>query len=195
MWRAATKWKRKGTAASKLKWEVILPKEDIKNKAKQAVLSAGEHKDAFRDLCLAAQEGVTFQDTTLNRLAVFKEKESGLLVCGGRIQIFNEEGITVPILSYEAWISTLLAQEAHKVNHEEIAGTLLRMRKKAWVVRGRKLAKKVVDNCVVCRKSRARRYQQVMGVLPPERTQPARPFEFKTVDLFGPYEVKDRVKK
>lgn len=34
-----------------------------------------------------------------------------------------------------------------------------------------------------------------MGDLLPEWTTPARPFEYTTVDLFGPYEVKDEVKK
>lgn len=34
-----------------------------------------------------------------------------------------------------------------------------------------------------------------MGDLPLERTQPARPFEFTTVDLFGLCEVKDTVRK
>lgn len=129
VWRAATRWKMKGSAVSKAK-------EEAKTRAKQAVLSVGECEDALRDLFLAAQEGVTFHDTTLNRLAVYKENKSGLLLCGGRIQFFNKEETAVPILPYEAWISTLLAQEAHKANHEEVAGTLLRMRKKAWVIRG-----------------------------------------------------------
>ena len=34
-----------------------------------------------------------------------------------------------------------------------------------------------------------------MSDLPPERITPARPFEYTTVDLFGPYEVKDEVRK
>lgn len=178
VWRAATKWKMKmkGSAATKAKWEAIPSKEEAKSR--QAVLSVGVCEDTLRDLFLAAQEGVTFPDTTCSRLAVYKEKESGLYACGGRIQIFNEEETTVQILPYEAWISTLLAQEAHRANHEEIAGTLLRMRKKACIIKGRKLAKKVVDSCVICRKARARKCQQIMGDLPPERTKPARPFKY-----------------
>lgn len=138
---------------------------------------------------------MTFHDTTLNRLAVNKEEETGLLVCGGRIQTFNEEKTAVPILPFESWVSTLIAREAHKANHEEIAGTLLRMRKRAWIVKGRKLAKKVVDSCVTRRKAREKKCQQIMSDLPPERSNAARPFEFTTLDLFGPYEVKDEVRK
>ncbi len=122
-------------------------------------------------------------------------EDSGLLVCGGRIQIFNEEKVAVPILPFNAWVSMLLAQEAHDVSHEEVAGTLLRMRKKAWGIKGRRLAKKVADSCVICRKARAIRCQQIMADLPPERVGPVTPFKFTTVDLFGPYKVKDEVKK
>lgn len=142
-----------------------------------------------------AQEEVTFPDTTLNRLAVVRDENTGLLLCGGRFQIFNEEKTAVPILPCTSWVSTLLALEAHKANHEEIAGTLLRMRRKAWVVRGRKIAQKIVDNCVTCRKTKARKCQQIMSDLPQERITPANPFEYTTVDLFGPYEVKDEVRK
>lgn len=34
-----------------------------------------------------------------------------------------------------------------------------------------------------------------MSDLPPERIGPAAPFEFVTVDLFGPFEVKDEMRK
>lgn len=185
---AAKQWlKRKGRAPKQAKREVRSPK--------QAVPTVKEHEDALKDLFLAAQEGTDFSDTTLSRLTVYKDVKSGLLVCGGRIQTFNEDKTAVPVLPFEAWVSTLLAQESHKANHEGVAGTLLRMRKKAWVIKGRRLAKKMVDSCVVCRKNKAKQCQQIMADLPLERTGPAAPFEFTAMDLFGPYEVKDEVKK
>nr|XP_043874409.1 uncharacterized protein LOC122764147 isoform X1 [Solea senegalensis] len=185
---AAKQWLKRKCRAPKLsKWEVTSPK--------QAMLTVKEHEDALKDLFLAAQEGISFSDTTLSRLAVYKDVNSGLLVCGGRIQTFNEDKTAVPVLPFEAWVSTLLARESHKANHEGVAGTLLRMRKKAWIIKGRRLAKKMVDSCVVCRKNKAKQCQQIMADLPLERTGPASPFEFTTMDLFGPYEVKDEVKK
>lgn len=69
------------------------------------------------------------------------------------------------------------------------------MRKKAWVIKGWNLAQKVVNSCVTCKKARAKKWQQIMSDLPPEQITPARPFVFTTVDLFGPYEVKDEVRK
>lgn len=139
IWRAAMKWKmvlKKKLTSGKPKLEEFPSTEDVRSGVKHAVLTVGECEDTLRDLLLATQEGITFQDTTLNRLAVFRDEDTGLLVSGGRFQIFNNEETAVPILPYEAWIYTLLAQEAYSVNHEEIAGTLLRMRKKAWVIKG-----------------------------------------------------------
>lgn len=129
-----------------------------------------------------------FQNSTLCRLAVYKDEESGLLMCGGRIQLFNGDKAAVP---HDAWTFTFLAHEAHNANHDEIAATLLRMRNNARVVKARRLAKKIVDSCIICRKARAKICKQIMGDLPLERTEPVRPFEFTTADLFGPYEVKD----
>lgn len=69
------------------------------------------------------------------------------------------------------------------------------MRQKAWVVQGRRLAQRVVNECVFCRKMKVRTCRQVMGELPDERARPAAPFQFTSVDLFGPYLVRDDVKK
>lgn len=97
----------------------------------------------------------------------------------------------MPIIPYEAWIAMLIALEAHNANHEGVVGTLLRMRKKAWMIKGRRLAKKVVDSCVICRKIKAKQCQQIMHELPLERVNLSNPFEFTDVDLFAPYEIRD----
>ncbi|XP_077397336.1 BCAS3 microtubule associated cell migration factor isoform X1 [Festucalex cinctus] len=183
--RAAESWLNAiDQAPTSLKWEVRGPK-----------LSAEERKVAFQDLTIAAQDGVTFQDTTLNRLVVFKDDSNGLLLCGGRVQSWTEEGAAVPLIPFQSWLATLLAREAHEANHEGVAATLLHTRRKAWVIQGRRVVKKVVNECVTCKKQRARLCQQVMSALPLECTNRANPFEYTTLDLFGPFEVRDAVKK
>ncbi|TKS65757.1 hypothetical protein D9C73_028022 [Collichthys lucidus] len=184
-WRAAKRFLRT-KARDKSKWEAV---------SACGIITVVERQDAFRDLCLAAQAQVTFPSTTTDRLVVYRDMTSGLLVCGGRIQYFKKDGKAVPLLPFDAWIATLWAHEAHSEGHEGVAGTLLRMRRKAWVIRGSRIAQKVVDKCIVCKKARARTCQQVMGDLPEERTRPAAPFEFTAVDLFGPYQVRDDIKK
>ena len=181
VWRVARKW------LSVLKRnENDKPEEDPKG-----VLSPRERKDALRDLLLATQFNVTFPATALNRLAAYRDEDSGLLMCRGRVKAWDGADTAVPILPYGTWVGTLIAREAHGRAHEGEAGTLLRMRKVAWIVKGRKAARKAANDCILCRKERAKRCRQVMSDLPPERTSPAAPFTFTTLDLFGPYEVRD----
>lgn len=169
--------------------------DPAKWEAKYSRLSSEERAAAFQDLVLAAQDGVEFHDTTLNRLVVFKDDKTGLLLCGGRVQSWNEDGTSVPLIPFQSWLGTLLAREAHESNHEGVAATLLRTRRKAWMVQGRRIVKKVINECLTCKKQRARLCQQVMSDLPRERSSRANPFEYTTLDLFGPFEVRDAVKK
>lgn len=81
------------------------------------------------------------------------------------MKIFKENEVGVLILPYDAWVSTLLAQEAHNWSHDGVAGTLLKIRRKAWVIRRRRIAQKVVDCCLVCRNATARKCQQVLEEL------------------------------
>lgn len=186
VWRAAKYFAAQSGILGTPKWEAV---------SSTGVITATEREDALRDIFLAAQEGVTFPTTTIDRLVVCKEEGTGLLVCGGRVQAFKEDRVGVPLLPDSAWVSTLLVREAHSKGHEGVAATLLKVRRRAWVIKGRRIAQKVIKNCVICKKARARICQQVMGDLPQERTRPAAPFEFIAVDLFGPYQVKDDVRK
>lgn len=66
----------------------------------------------------------------------------------------------------------MLTQEAHNVNHDGIARKVLKARRKAWIIRGRRTPQKIVDGCIICSKSRAVKSQQIMADLPSERTEP-----------------------
>lgn len=97
------------------------------------------------------------------------------------------------MLPFHAWISTLLAREAHNEGHDVVAGTA--DAKESMGHQRKKYCPKVVDKCVVCKKAKAKACQQIMGNLPEERSSPTAPFQFTSVDLFGPYQVKDDVKR
>ena len=172
-----------------------LTSRETRQKVLHVPLLVRERKAAFRELCLASQTGVSFPTTTLNRLVVSKDAKSGLLLCQGRVQAVDDEKTGVPLIPYGERIGELLAEDAHAANHEGVAGTLLRMRKKAWVVQGSRVARKIIDACLHCRKRRAQLCSQVMSDLPVERTTPAAPFQYTTLDLFGPYTVRDMIKR
>lgn len=67
---------RKGRPRGKSKWEAV----SLKEKAKETVLTVDELENALRDLFL---ECVTFPfpETTLSRLAVYKDTKHGCLHC------------------------------------------------------------------------------------------------------------------
>lgn len=46
-----------------------------------------------------------------------------------------------------------------------------------------------------CRKAKAKMCKQIMSELPLEQTEPAAPFEFTKLDLCGPYNIRDTVKR
>ena len=173
--RAVKKWlAHMGRASMPAKWE--------------AVLTVRELETAFQDLCLAAQKGVAFAVTTLNRL-VSRDEASRLLQC----QAITQGKTGVPLVPYHTWISSLLTRQTHEVNHEGVAGTLLWVRSKTWVVQGPRIARNVIDSCIHCQKTKMKLCKQVMSELPLERTEPATPFEFTSLDLFSPYIVRDSV--
>ncbi|RXN38928.1 gag-pol fusion poly [Labeo rohita] len=182
--RAIEIWLRRRQAPDSLKWE-----------ANSSILSTEERAQAFRNLVLAAQNVSQFLDSTLDRLVVYRDENTGILLCGGRIQSWREDGTAVPLIPLHSWLATLISREAHDENHEGVAATLLRTRRKAWIVQGRRIVKKIVNDCVTCSKLKAKMCQQMMSDLPPERSQRANPFEYTTLDLFGPFEIKDAVKR
>lgn len=101
-WRAAKKWLEMTRQTRKqAKWEAM----SLKNKPKEAKLMLSKCEDVLKDLFLAAQEGIIYPDITLSRLVVYRNMNSGLLLCGGRFEMFKEEKTTVPVLPYEAWVS------------------------------------------------------------------------------------------
>lgn len=134
-------WLRKRKTPDLLKWE-----------ASGSVLSTKERAAAFQDLALTAQDEVEFHDLTLNRLVAYRDESKELLLCGGRIQSWGENGRVGPLIPFCSWLATLLIREAHESNHEGVAATLLHTRKRAWIIQGRRTAKKIVNNCVTCRK-------------------------------------------
>lgn len=90
VWREAKTFLH-GRAQGKPKWEAV---------PVASTITVAERKDAFRDLCLAAQEAATFPSTTTDRLVVYRDEASGLLLCGGRIQHFRKDGRALPLIPF-----------------------------------------------------------------------------------------------
>lgn len=71
---------------------------------------------------------------------------------------------SLPILMSESHIAYLYMLEAHcgeyGLVHRGVTSTLARSRQKVWVVKGNKLAKKICQQCMICRRDTKLRLSQ-----------------------------------
>ena len=61
-----------------------------------------------------------------------------------------------------------------------------------WIVNLNSLTRSIIRGCVKCRRNRGKCSTQLMADLPTERTEEVPPFTYVGVDMFGPFQVKER---
>ena len=101
----------------------------------------------------------------------------------------------VILLPYEHRFSRLYSEYIHSRGHLGILSTTSKIRAWFWIVKLLKLVKSIKYNCVTCRKLEKKLCKQVMGELPVERLKQSPPWNFTAIDLFGPFKVRDEIKK
>ena len=126
------------------------------------------------------------------------DTELPLILVGGRAKVryrigYDQEG--VPVLPADHGLSKLYMQEAHDVDHGGVNTAVMRSRNKVWIIKGARLAKSIVQKCFECKLRHKPLQSQKMAPLHPSRIGPAPIFSSVAVDLFGPLEFRDMVKK
>ncbi|XP_042886949.1 uncharacterized protein LOC122262840 [Penaeus japonicus] len=94
-----------------------------------------------------------------------KKSSSGLLLVGGRLTNSKQEESTKHqlILPYEHPVSRLIVEDYHqKAGHSGVERILADTRRYYWILKGRKLVKKVVHRCLTCRRFRGKTKVQQM---------------------------------
>ena len=118
----------------------------------------------------------------------------GILCIGGRLKhapISNEAKHQI-ILPKHHHVSMLIVRHYHEVfGHSGKEYVLSEIRQKFWITRARALIKRVIRNCVHCRRRVGPLGKQKMSDLPVDRVTPGKPpFTYVGVDCFGPFLVK-----
>ena len=124
-----------------------------------------------------------------------------LIVTTGRL---GEESLvrllgvsSLPILmsnSRVAWLYMVVAHVGELQNdHRAIVGTLSRSRAHVWIVKGRTLAKKVVNSCMHCRRVGRILESQRMSKIKEEQLTVSPPWSTVALDFAGPVLVKGEV--
>ncbi|GFR16181.1 integrase catalytic domain-containing protein [Trichonephila clavata] len=95
--------------------------------------------------------------------------ENGLIKLGGRPEFCNlpiDEKHPL-ILPKNISLTTLIVRREHnKVMHGGTASTLAQVRSNYWIPKGRQLVKKVLRNCLICKKYLAKPIDQLTSPLP-----------------------------
>ena len=100
-----------------------------------------------------------------------------------------------PILTEKDPLAVLWMREVHEEEHSGATKTAAKSRRKFWIIRGRKLATKIRYSCYDCRRLDKKLASQLMSPLPLFRQGVSPVFNVTSIDLFGPFQVKDMVKK
>ena len=64
------------------------------------------------------------------------------------------------VLMPDQRLAELVMYQAHEKNHDGPSGTLAQSRNTAWIYKARQLARKVENDCVYCRREKARMVKQ-----------------------------------
>ena len=132
------------------------------------------------------------KESKLVKLSPYYDEEDGLVKMGGRIQYADlEEREKHPIiLPYHSYLVMLIIEDIHRKQlHSGINHTLIAVRDRFWVLKGRSLVRRVVKSCLVCRKYSPVRLQVQMAPIPRDRITRSHPFQVCGVDFTGPIYV------
>ena len=99
-----------------------------------------------------------------------------------------------PILCEKDPVAYLWMKKVHWEDHSGVTRTVAKSRRKFWITHARKLASRIKHFCFVCRLLDKMLAQQIMAPLPTSRLRMSPTFHEISIDLFGPYEIKDTVK-
>ncbi|GFX06699.1 integrase catalytic domain-containing protein [Trichonephila clavipes] len=111
------------------------------------------------------------------------------------LSIDEKQPILLP--SNSKFTELLILYEHTKNFHSGVTTTLVMLRRKFWIPKGRQLVKKVIKKCQICRKYSLKPANQVTAQLPKDRLLENPPFEICGLDFAGPipYKCDKEVKK
>ena len=88
-------------------------------------------------------------------------------------------------------LSDLIIKDAHeRVLHAGVAETLVQIREKFWILKGKQSVKSVLNKCIICKKFNVRPGKQVIAPIPADRINESPPFSVCGLDYAGPLYIK-----
>lgn len=165
---------------------------DDLEKAEKAILIFLQ-KQHFSEEILSLNSGKAIHKSSHLR-KLDPEMIDGVLRVGGRLSraALPEEAKHPAILPKGSNISMSILRYVHeKVGHSGRNHMLSTLRRQFWIPHSNALARKIIKECITCRRLHQRPGEQKMADLPSDRvTVDFPPFTMVGMDYFGPMEVK-----
>ena len=113
-----------------------------------------------------------------------KPNSEGVLECRGRIQ--GHYPVYLP--DSQRYTEKFITQAHLATLHRGVVSTMAKVREQYWVPRLRRLTKRVVKNCLGCRRFQVQAFSSPpQGTLPKDRTEGQTPFQVVGVNYAGPF--------
>lgn len=145
----------------------------------------------FSDEIARLLTGASVAKSSPLRLLIPFIDQDGLLRVGGRLIECKSIETRPYILSHLHPVPKAIVNDVHCKAHVGVEWTHSLVRHRYWILKARPLIKRLMHNCVTCRKLYGKPCTQFMGNLPLERIEPNKPpFAYFGIDLFGPFYVK-----
>ncbi|XP_028406790.1 uncharacterized protein LOC114529233 [Dendronephthya gigantea] len=181
-------WQKSEMEIIKLVQSKAFPTEIKKIKSIQADTSlSNRHSDKKK-------KAVLKKTSSLQTLDPFIDSD-GILRVGGRIRRSNfTENLKTPIIlpKSEHFTKLIVSYVHEKTQHSGRGITMNELRSHGyWVINGNTVVRRLISECVTCRRLRGTAGEQKMADLPQSRLEDVPPFTYSAVDYFGPWYVKE----
>ena len=168
---------------SLVKGMLEIPDTDILNKAEEMWIKR-------------AQAGLSNWQVSYKSLGPFLQ--NGIIKVGGRLQAWlketwNKDAYVLLPTNHE--FTELVITDSHYQGHDGVETTLAKLLSSYWIPKVRKQIKRIKDDCKYCKRMEKKVVGQSMGGLTIERMKPSPPFYNSATDLFGPFAIRDNVKR
>ena len=127
-----------------------------------------------------------------------KQTDEGILTVGSRIANWLKDNWNQDcfiLLPSDHPLTHLLIRKLHSRDHGGIDTTLAKLQTKFWVPGARRVIKRIKRQCIVCLKLFGKPQHQMMGPVSPERLKQSPAFYHTALDMFGPFMIKDTIKR
>lgn len=148
----------------------------------------------FKEEISALKGGASGVKKTSNIYRLDPVWKDDLLRVGGRLSraALPEELKHPVILSKGQHVSNLILRSIHQqLGHAGRNHMLSTLRRRYWITNANSACRRIISDCVFCRRHRGQPSEQKMADMPKERIRPdLPPFTHVGVDYFGPIDVK-----